>query len=169
MRGLLPNNVLQKGWTLDKKLNENTFPEPNSGCWLWGGYSNSKGYGLMYSYGITILSHRYSYECHNKVKLKKSDLVLHKCNNTYCVNPQHLTIGTQSENMQQCFREGRGGQFYNPQRKVAKLDVKTKETIDTYYSIMDASRKNSIAQSSISRVCMGKQKKANGFSWKYLD
>ena len=81
--------------------------EPNSGCWLWEAGVDNKGYGR-----ITVsnkkkmeLAHRVSWMLHNNQV--PSGFVLHRCDNTYCVNPDHLYVGTQKDNMLDRSQRGR--------------------------------------------------------------
>jgi len=71
-------------------------------CWLWTGWINRSGYGQrskrldgkVMAQGM----HRYSYELH-KGPIPKGLHVLHSCNVKSCVNPDHLRIGTHTDNM----------------------------------------------------------------------
>jgi hypothetical protein len=80
-------------------------PEPNSGCWLWTGGISGR-YGSFYdpSYLSMSRAHIVAYKL---FRGPVGDLcVLHNCDNTYCVNPDHLRLGTQQDNMDD--RESRG-------------------------------------------------------------
>lgn len=83
--------------------------EPNTGCWLWFGGCNERGYGIM-GYGSrgngVAKAHRVSWEVHNNEH--PGDMkVLHKCDTPACVNPAHLFLGTLKDNSQDCVRKGR--------------------------------------------------------------
>lgn len=81
------------------------IPEPMSGCWLWiGGVSYPPGYGRMTR---GQYAHRVSYEIH-RGKIPVGMHVLHRCDNRLCVNPDHLFLGTQSDNMRDMMAKGRG-------------------------------------------------------------
>jgi hypothetical protein len=69
--------------------------QPN-GCWLWNGALNKDGYGV---FGIKAEgAHRASYKMY-KGEIPKGILVCHKCDIPRCVNPDHLFLGTQLDNI----------------------------------------------------------------------
>lgn len=92
-----------------KTFEERYIPEPNSGCWLWIGGVDTKGYGRVSSSNTTegpCLAHRASYElAHGPIP--DGMFVCHKCDTPCCVNPSHLFLGTAKDNMQDMVRKGR--------------------------------------------------------------
>ena len=70
-----------------------------SNCWLWQGYICKRMYPRFYIQGRSCaLAHRASYALFNG-PINRNKVIHHKCNNTKCVNPEHLEQLTQSENM----------------------------------------------------------------------
>lgn len=77
------------------------IPEPNSGCWLWIGFAHKIRNELrpfINSNKKPTLAHRVSYELF-KGPIPDGMIVRHKCDNTICVNPDHLVLGTQQDNV----------------------------------------------------------------------
>jgi hypothetical protein len=86
------------------KINEKT------NCWEWikCKYSNTKEYGGIKYKGKKYSTHRLSYMIFNNVELNDPNIyVCHKCDNPICINPEHLFIGTHSDNMKDAYKKGR--------------------------------------------------------------
>lgn len=97
-----------------------------TGCWNWSGMKSKTGYGQVKRDGKFLFAHRYSYLLH---KGPLGDLfVLHKCDNRLCVNPKHLSLGTQKQNQQDMRAKGR--HIYGEKSPNAKL--KTVDVLEMY-------------------------------------
>lgn len=91
-----------------ERFEKGYVPEPNSGCLIWIGTITSTGYGRISNGrgGKIIFAHRASWKLH-RGEIPKGTLVCHKCDVPLCVNPDHLFIGSQRDNMTDCVMKKR--------------------------------------------------------------
>lgn len=75
-------------------------------CWLWQGGTNNKGYGSARIRGQPELAHRVAYRLVNG-PIGEGNVLLHACDTPLCVNPSHLSEGTNVDNMQDMVQKGR--------------------------------------------------------------
>lgn len=75
-------------------------------CWIWLGSRDSKGYGRVWYQGRRQRAHRVSYIL-IRGEITRGLLACHSCDNKLCVNPEHIFLGTQKDNMQDWTRKGK--------------------------------------------------------------
>lgn len=129
--------------------------ETASGCWPWQGARTEFGYGQIFAMRRVRYAHRLSWEMH-RGPIPSGQHVLHRCDNPPCVNPEHLFIGTNAENISDKLAKGRQprGQAIRQSRldpgKVlaikATLGLFTQQYLADLYGV---------SQSSISKIAMG--------------
>ena len=102
---------------------------------------NGQGYGVVRHKGKARLAHRVAYcEAHGiSLDAIGGKVVRHSCDNPRCIEPEHLVIGTQAENVQDMLDRGR--QRYVPfavrsgtENPMSKLDYEKAKTIRLEYS-----------------------------------
>lgn len=77
------------------------------GCWRWRAGKTIWGYGQFWIDGKEFPAHRVAYYIFKKEN-PRGLFVLHRCDVRDCVNPDHLFLGTQKDNILDCHRKGRG-------------------------------------------------------------
>lgn len=98
-----------------------TYINKTDNCWNWIGRISPFGYGqFSVSWGDCWQAHRLAYEIYVG-RIPKGKCVLHKCDNRKCVKPEHLWIGTQSENVRDMMHKGRGKKASSENNGGAKL------------------------------------------------
>lgn len=106
------------------------MPEPNTGCWFWiGAYIKTTNYGTFRFRNKMNRANRVSYTLFNG-EITNGLFVLHKCDNRLCVNPDHLFLGTNKDNMIDMVSKGR--QSRGEKNGMSKL---TKEQVHKIRSI----------------------------------
>ncbi len=83
---------------LSAVIERHSIPEPNSGCLLWLGAVNNKQYGKLMHRGKGWLAHRAAWTVKHG-EIPAGLYLLHKCDVTYCINPDHMHVGDQWDNM----------------------------------------------------------------------
>lgn len=131
--------------TVRERFEKYTMPEPNSGCLLWIGSVDRRGYGEFHLNGRTALAHRVAWalaghELHDDIN------ILHKCDNPPCVNERHLFEGTRADNLNDMALKGRGhkslrglpfGVWPSGRRFVAMVTIKYKRHYLGMYATAD--------------------------------
>lgn len=89
-----------------------TLPEDSNNCWLWKGSLTHNGYGRLPWRDTTLRAHRFAYEMAYECDIPTRMLVLHGCDNPSCVNPNHLFLGTQKDNIDDMFTKKRANKAH---------------------------------------------------------
>lgn len=91
---------------LARRLANGVSVNDATGCWEWSRLRNGSGYGMLTIGGRTQYAHRLAFILAGN-EIPAGHYVMHRCDNPACINPDHLTTGTQSDNMRDCYRKGR--------------------------------------------------------------
>jgi hypothetical protein len=103
----------EKFW---EHVNKNT----KSGCWEWVGPRFETGYGQCVAHPETTHAHRTSWLL-NRGEIPHGLCVCHKCDNPPCVNPDHLFLGTRSDNAIDMASKDRAHRPFGDKAPSAKL------------------------------------------------
>lgn len=107
--------------TFQERFSKRFVVDPSTGCWNWTGPKNHKGYGRIAGVVIdgkrytekemAMLAHRASWLLYRgeipEGEGAHGTVVMHTCDNPACVNPHHLRLGTQADNVKDMIQKGR--------------------------------------------------------------
>lgn len=145
-------------------------PEPNSGCWIWMGAtrkSTSGEHGKLTLMQKNILAHRLSYETFVG-PIPPGLVVRHKCDIGVCVNPEHLEIGTQADNLRDMYERKRNNNPKGESVGAAKLterqvlEISSILRMGTYETLAELGARYGVGDSIIASIRDGKK-------WKHLN
>lgn len=148
----------ERFWTKVDKENSDIFYD-GIRCWEWTEGLSPYGYGMYRRNGHNIFAHRYSY----LLKFGEFDTklyVLHHCDNRKCVNPKHLFLGTQIENMQDKVKKGRqsNGEKHGMSKLTEKDVIKIYKMSDSgKYTQLEIGKIFGVDRSSIAFIILGKR------------
>ena len=144
--------------SFEERFESKCEPIPVTGCVIWLGHVGHSGHGQVFFKGKLERTHRVAWiKTHGEIPEGAS--VLHKCDVPSCVNPNHLFLGTQKDNMSDMHRKNRGliGED-SPQAKLSNVDVSN--IIKDQRGVTFVARDYGVAPSTISAIRSGKSWKA---------
>lgn len=128
-------------------------------CVEWQGAKSTAGYGQKRLNGKTVYVHRLAYiEAHGEIP--KGLVVRHTCDNPACYNVDHLIIGTQKQNMQDCSERGRVNKAIKATGEAQGLskltEVSVKYIRESNLSGSKLAKELGVSRSTVNRVRSGK-------------
>ena len=150
---------------IQQKLSDKFKIDQITGCWNWINYKSPTGYGVIkYGKHHTYRVHRLMYFLWFS-DFKDDMVVCHKCDNPSCINPEHLFLGTQLDNIRDRNLKGRTSRLGAPigsRNGGAKLtDENVKYIRKSKLSVIDLANKFSVSDTTISNVL-------NRVSWRHI-
>ena len=102
----------------------------SSGCLIWFGSKNPRGYGYAYDSEKRKVkrAHRFIWELTNG-EIVGGLLVMHSCDNPSCVEVKHLSLGTQSDNIKDAYRKGRVKIGFTRGSKIGSAVLKEEQVV----------------------------------------
>lgn len=157
-----------------KKIMNAVKKDEASGCWNLTKYFHHGKKDGKFSYckmSINVDGVRNHYFVHRLSyyifvgKIPKDRLILHKCHNYKCINPDHLYVGNQRQNMIDCKNAGRENKAIGERNKKAKLKTQDIKKIfilhDMGFSTYEIARLYKLAPNNIGRILRRE-------SWKHI-
>jgi len=95
--------------------------DSDNDCWLWTASGNGRGYGRIKINGRNESAHRVAWEIYHGKTIPYGKVICHTCDNPRCVNPKHLFIGTQRDNVRDAVNKGRNGYPKGEKHRWSKL------------------------------------------------
>ncbi len=139
--------------------------EITDSCWIWKGCVDKDGYGQfkgIFDSQRVRTAHRFSYVLF-KGEIQKGLVVMHSCDNPSCVNPEHLSIGTIKDNLDDMRAKGRENFLKGEECNYAKLtEEKVKSILKDPRPFADIANDFEITVSTVNDI---KRRK----SWKHID
>jgi hypothetical protein len=119
--------------------------EKTDGCWLWRGAKSSGGYGCIGWDGKIVGAHRASWLLRHGI-IPGGLHVLHKCDTPACVNPAHLFLGTNLDNMKDRNAKGRCRSRGLPGDRAARRKLASVDVIDIRAMVADGVQQKDVAR-----------------------
>lgn len=138
-------------------------------CWEWIGGKKTRGYGAFTVRRQQHGAHRIAYYLHYGVE-PADKLVCHKCDNTSCVNPSHLFLGTHLDNNRDRAAKGRGnipqGDGHHLTRVPNAIAIQVCQMVKDGASHREAAAKFGLREKHVSKIVHGDRK---GFTFDWGD
>ena len=121
---MIGRKSLLSGYNMSKILQERLLKKVNktATCWLWMGKTQSDGYGEIWhpEKKKLVTVHKLMYQWFNG-EVPEKKFVCHTCDVRNCVNPKHLWVGTNRDNIIDAAKKGRVANQILTQKSVFKI------------------------------------------------
>lgn len=139
--------------TVLERFEERFVKKSSFDCWIWQGSIRNK-YGQFY-FQKTMKASRVSWIIY-RGDIPEGKYICHHCDNTLCVNPDHLYVGDAKTNMKDKINRQRGNVPYGSRHPNSKLnEEKVKDILTSHLKGKDLAKKYNIGEMEISRIKRG--------------
>ena len=128
------------------------------GCWIWTGAHYRSGHGHSYFKGKYVGAHRLSWILENG-EIPEGTNVCHHCDNPPCVNPDHLFLGSQADNMRDMRQKNRGakGETHGSAKLSLEKVIEIKLALKQGRTQASVAVEYQVGRAQISRIASGKR------------
>lgn len=130
---------------LQEFISKYSLLDEKTGCFNWIRGKTRKGYGQVTKRKNRMKAHRLSFILANGPFDSKLH-VLHKCDNPSCINPDHLYLGTNWDNVLDCHRKGRA---HHPMKWILDKDG------NRYFGQYECSIKTGLTRKQVEKRLLG--------------
>lgn len=133
----------------------------SDGCWVWTGGRKPDGYGTIRAGGergggAVVSAHRVSWEMH-RGPVPDGLHVLHRCDSPPCVNPAHLFLGSNADNVADKVAKGRQGAPRGSAHPAARLTSEAvREIRASTGSAREVGERHGVSASCVQRIRSGR-------------
>jgi hypothetical protein len=137
-----------------ERFNLSYVEEVNTGCWNW--LADHNRYGHLKVNGKYVAAHRFAYK-HFNGEIPEKMLVCHKCDNSLCVNPNHLFLGTYKDNHNDMVAKNRRASFVGEKNGRSKLTaIQAKEIKDDLRPYREIAKQYNVSHTIVGLIKKGK-------------
>lgn len=146
---------------IDRLMEKITISD--SGCWEWNAARFGNGYGAFRFHGKNIHAHRASWIL-KYGEIPSGLFVCHKCDNRKCVNPDHLFLGSNQDNLNDMKSKGRSGRgIKNAMHRYSEEVIRrVKEMKVQFFTQKKTAQETGVNKSTISMIWSGK-------TWRHIE
>lgn len=152
-----------------KRFNSKVHRELSNDCWAWAGSTfDDRGYGVFTLCRRVVRAHRFAWYAAHLQPIPAGMVIRHSCDNPRCVNPRHLLLGTQQDNVDDRNDRGRTcrGEAH-PNAKLSDADVVAIQADPRPQRAI--ARTYGVARTLVQRIKQGRHRAGDGFNDRIAD
>lgn len=129
--------------------------EKTATCWLWRAALHRSGYGWCRAFNRATFAHRVAWKLtHGEWP---TTILRHTCDTPACVNPAHLLLGTQADNIRDMVDRNRAARGESRSRLTTEHVMRIRELVSSGQTLRAVAAQFSISESQVSRIARGVQ------------